>query len=274
MTALPDPAYFVEVLAPALRQAASIAHALEGRVENLPKSGEATAVKQALTIADTAAQEALLVPLREHFPQVALQAEEDTTTARSFANEGEALVVVDPIDGTLHSYLRSEGPYAVMVGLAIRGRYEAALVALPREGLFFDAVRGRGARVARAGAASRPAELDGTGSRLLVSHGMSPRVCSAVRAAGWEPAPACGGAIAIAPLLRGVRGGLRRGTAAGGISVRGRIGLLITREAGGRALAACSGEAFPDDLETPCAELAVAGDPAEAKMLADLYCGH
>ena len=33
----------------------------------------------------------------------------------------------------------------IMLGLEQEGRYEAALVALPREGLFFDAVRGQGA---------------------------------------------------------------------------------------------------------------------------------
>jgi hypothetical protein len=65
-----DPEAFVRALAPALRQSASIARALEGRVANRPKHGEATPVKAALTIADTASQAALLVPLFEHFPSV------------------------------------------------------------------------------------------------------------------------------------------------------------------------------------------------------------
>ena len=119
-----DPAEFVDVLSPAMRQAASIARELEGRVRNEPKAGEATEVKQALTIADTAAQESLLVPLLEHFPEVALEAEEETATAERFARAGPVRVVCDPIDGTLHSYLRATGPYAVMIGLeqALRGR--------------------------------------------------------------------------------------------------------------------------------------------------------
>ena len=70
----PSPEHFVRILAPALRQAASIARALEGRVENSPKAGETTPVKAALTIADSASQEALLVPLLEHFPKVRIQA--------------------------------------------------------------------------------------------------------------------------------------------------------------------------------------------------------
>ena len=56
----PFPADFISALAPALQQAASIARSLEGRVANRPKTGESTAAKAALTIADTACQEALL----------------------------------------------------------------------------------------------------------------------------------------------------------------------------------------------------------------------
>ena len=63
----PTPDEFVSRLIPAMMQAAAIAKALEGRVENIPKSDEATPVKAALTIADTASQEALLVPLLASF---------------------------------------------------------------------------------------------------------------------------------------------------------------------------------------------------------------
>jgi fructose-1,6-bisphosphatase/inositol monophosphatase family enzyme len=261
-----DPAHFVEMLAPALRQAASIARALEGRVQNTPKSSEETAVKQALTLADTATQEALLVPLLEHFPDVALEAEEDTETAAHFAEAGSVRVVCDPIDGTLHSYLRGEGPYAVMLGLERAGRYDAALVALPREGLFFDAVRGAGARVARAGARPRAARLQASGNRVLVSHGMSESVAAALRAAGWDPVPACGGAVAVAPLVKGVRAGIRWGTAREGISIRGRIGLLIAREAG-LLVGGDDGQPFPDDVRSYAPGLLVASSEQDLAVL-------
>ena len=88
MPEAPDPDDFAQALAPALRQSASIARALEGRVSNRPKEGEATPVKAALTIADTASQEALLVPLLERFPGVAIEAEEDTPTVHRFALPG------------------------------------------------------------------------------------------------------------------------------------------------------------------------------------------
>ena len=261
-----DPKAFVEVLAPAIRQAASIARALEGRVQNTPKKAEKTAVKQALTLADTATQEAILVPLAERFPDVALEAEEDTETARSFASEGPVRVVCDPIDGTLHSYLHGKGPYAVMVGLERDGRFDAALVALPREGLFFDAVRGKGARRAKAGSEPKRVKLREAGSRVLVSHGMPEPVFAALREAGFDPVPACGGAIAVAPLIKGVRAGLRWGKAEEGVSIRGRIGLLVAREAGLHVRAGGLGE-FPDDVTTHEKRLIVARDEADLEVL-------
>ena len=54
---------FVLHLDPAVRQAAALARRLEGLVPNRPKDDEATAVKQALTAADTSAQELILRPL-------------------------------------------------------------------------------------------------------------------------------------------------------------------------------------------------------------------
>jgi fructose-1,6-bisphosphatase/inositol monophosphatase family enzyme len=252
----PEPCEFVIALAPALRQAAAIARALEGRVQNSPKSDEDTAVKQALTIADTASQEALLVALLERFPGVRLEAEEDTPTVSRFAHDGQALVVIDPIDGTLHSYLAGEGPYAVMIGLALEGQYRAGLVALPREGLFFEASRGAGARMARAGSPARPVRLRRGGDRVLVNHGMPPGVCAALRERGFEVIPACGGAVAVAPLIPGVRAGLRYAPGPLGISIRGRIGALIAVEGGALARSA-GGEPFPLDLESPAPVLMV-----------------
>ncbi len=259
---------FVRLLAPALRQAAAIAHALEGRVQNRPKTGESTAVKQALTIGDTAAQEALLVALLDHFPNVRLAAEEDTPSVPFFSDTGDALVVIDPIDGTLHSYLGAEGPYAVMVGLALGGRYDSSLIALPREGLFFEATRGRGARMARARGSARPARLSDAGGRVLVSHGMPEAGGAYLRDRGVEGVSACGGAVAVAPLIAGVSAGLRYATAEAGVSIRGRIGVLIAREAGALVRGA-GGSEFPSDLETPAPALLVAARGEDLGLLDD-----
>jgi 3'(2'), 5'-bisphosphate nucleotidase len=263
-----DAESFVAAMAPALRQAASIARALEGRVHNRPKWGEESAVKAALTLADSAAQEAILVPLLERFPGVALRAEEDTPSVRSFPTLAEEWVVIDPIDGTLHCYLEGEGPYGVMVGLAREGRYEAALVALPREGLFFRAVRGGPAFRAGPDAPEAPVRAEAEGNVVLVSHRLPEAVARRLRAAGFAPSPACGGAIAVAPLVPGVRAGLRVAPDASGISVRGRIGALIAAAAG-----ACvedeAGRPFPEAIEAPARALLVSASDADRERLRD-----
>ena len=252
------PSDFVRALAPALQQAAAIARALEGRVSNRPKLGEETEAKAALTIADTASQEALLAPLLEHFPQVRLEAEEDTPSVSRFAESGDALVVIDPIDGTLRFYLEGSGPYAVMIGLAIRERYEASLVALPREQLCFDAVRGRGARVREADKAARSIELDeATGNRILVSHNLPSSAVERLEDRGYEVTAASGGAISVAPLIPGVCAGLRlMRENPEGVSIRGRIGALISAEAG--ALVMGETAPFTPEIRTPAPALLVA----------------
>ncbi len=255
---------FVEVLSPAIRQAAAIARALEGQVANEPKFGAESAVKAALTIADTAAQEALLVPLFEHFPDVALAAEEDTPTASAFPSESASRVVIDPIDGTLHSYLEGRGPYGIMAGLAVDGRYEAALVALPREGIFLHGVRGGPARRARPRARPKEWSAAARGRRVLVHHEMPRAVVAALERSGYEVAFGCGGAISVAPLLKGFCGGLR--LAKDSISIRGRIGLLIAREAGA-LITTEAGEAFPDDLGSAARGLVLAAEPNDLEAL-------
>jgi len=110
---------FASAMLPAVRQAAALARRLEGRVQNVPKLHEATDVKQALTAADMTAQETLLEPLLQLYPGVALAAEEDTPTVAQFSEASESLVVIDPIDGTLRSYLEVNGPYSIILGLAV-----------------------------------------------------------------------------------------------------------------------------------------------------------
>ncbi len=271
-TAMQDssfPSDFVRALAPALRQAAAIARSLEGRVSNRPKAGEATAVKAALTIADTASQEALLIPLLEHFPQVKLEAEEDTPSVSRFSESEDALVIIDPIDGTLRFYLEALGPYAVMIGLAIGDRYEASLVALPREQLCFDAVRGRGARVHKNDAAAKAVTLgEPTGNRVLVSHNLPTSAVERLRDLGYEVAAAAGGAISVAPLMPGVCAGLRLVREnAEGVSIRGRIGALISAEAG--ALVTGASGPFPSGIRTPAPALLIATTPKTLAHLQD-----
>ena len=255
-------------MTPAVQRAAALAHSLEGKVRNTPKTGEADAVKQALTDADTAAQEVVLEALVARYPDVSVAAEEDTDTARRFPKDSSALVIVDPIDGTLRSYLEARGPYAVIVGLAVKRSMEAGIVALPREGLLFDGQVGQGARSIRPRGEVRPAAVRADGDRVLVSHSMPSRVLGALAAEGLEAVPACGGAIAVAPLIRGVRAGLRyvQTQRARGISTRGRVGALVSREAGAH-LQGDGAQPFPTDLDTPTRTLRVVADEADLAVL-------
>ena len=263
----PDAREFLRVLAPAMAQAAAIASALEGRVPNVRKPGAETEVKAALTIADTAAQEALLIPLAASFREVRLEAEEDTSSVAFFTGrDARRRIVIDPIDGTLRFYLGGLGPYAVMAGLAEDARYDAALVALPREGFLFQARRGEGARRRRLPAGRfEAAGVEKSGSGLLLSDGVPEAVAERLRARGFEVGRGCGGAVAVAPLLPGVRGGMRVATSAT-ISTRGRIGLLIAAEAGARVETG-DGEPFPADIDAPTETLVVASDDEIAREL-------
>jgi len=255
-------------MVPAVWKAAEIAHALEGRVLNHPKAGEETAVKQALTAADTQSQEAVLESLLQHFPGVSLAAEEDTPSVSSFPIGADSVVVIDPIDGTLRSYLEGGGPYTVIVGLAWRREYQASLIALPREGLLFYATRGKGAFMSRAGGRARPVRVLGEGDRVLVSNGMPARVCDRLRERGLEAVPSSGGAVSVAPLIPGVRAGLRYAGSELGLSIRGRVGALIAAEAGAR-LCGDGGRPFPLDMDTPCQTLRVAANEDDLEILED-----
>ena len=257
---------FVRKLAPALRQAASIARTLEGRVANQPKAGEETPVKAALTIADSACQEALLVPLLEYFPDVSLAAEEDTPSVERFPRDRDEVVVIDPIDGTLRFYLEGLGPYGIMMGLAVHGEYEAALVALPREGLFFRAVRGWGAFVSRADGTPRRARFDSNADRILVTHDLPHEAVNFLKGKGFEVVPASGAAISVAPVVPGVRAGLRMVRATPSVSIRGRIGLLVSAEAGA-AMRSETGSEFPRQIEAPARSLLIAADEADLLLL-------
>ncbi|NQZ98028.1 MAG: hypothetical protein HRU01_16075 [Myxococcales bacterium] len=263
-----DARQFVRELAPALRQAASIARALEGRVANRPKRDEATAVKAALTVADIACQEALLVPLFECFPEVRLAAEEDTPSVARFPQVSDHTVVIDPIDGTLHFYLEDRGPYAVMLGLAERGEYEAGLVALPRERLFFSAVRGQGGLIARGDSPPRRTCLDADGDRIYISHDLPEDAADFLREKGFEPVPASGGAISVAPLVPGVRAGLRLMRSTPSVSIRGRVGALVSAEAGA-LLQDETGAPFPVHMDARARALLVATNDADLTLLHD-----
>lgn len=246
---------------PAVRRAAALARALDGRVTNLPKADEPTPAKAAVTEADLAVQEELLEAVAPGFARARLDAEEQTPSVAAFTGEDpDTRVVLDPIDGTLHFFLERRGPYAIMIGLARGGRYEAAVIALPREELLLQAVRGCGARVGteRGEPVKRPAPA----RRILVCDTTPEPVCRRLVERGYEIVFGSGGVAAIAPLVPGHAAGLRI-SRTGAISLRGRIGAFIAREAN-LAVRTLDGEAFPPDIDAPASSLLTAVSPAEA----------
>ena len=260
---------FVVRLEAAVREAALLSRTLEGRVANQPKALGENAAKQALTEADLRVQEVLLEAVAREFPHVTMAAEEDTPGVERFPASGSEQVVIDPIDGTLHSYLEGRGPYGLMIGLVVDGRYEAGLVALPREGLLFAGARGDGAFKARPGGPLRPVRAEPRGERFVVTHGTPAAAHDALRAGGHPVVPSCGGAVSIAPLITGCRAGLRWSLSGGiGISVRGRIGALIAREAGADVRME-GGAPFPLDQTTRAATLRVTARAEDQKILDD-----
>lgn len=246
-----DAREFVERMTLPVWQASAAARWLEGRVENTPKRGQENDEKSALTDADCVSQEILLVALREFFPQVELEAEEDTPGVAAFAgNRSDDRVVLDPIDGTLR-YVQRDGLYSIIVGLEREGRADAAVIAVPQEHVVVRAVRGGGAELSHAQGPFRPARLDG-GERLLVSHRLSDAAESDFRGRGLQLMKAAGGAIGVAPLLEKTLGAIRISKRVGGLSRRAWISALPTQEAGG-AVASLEGpfpERYSDGVRT------------------------
>ena len=260
---------FADQMTLPLRQAMAAVVWLEGRVPNVHKPHEASEAKAALTDADCVSQEILLTALREYFPEVALEAEEDTPAVKAFAaNDSPHTVHVDPIDGTLR-YLRRDGPYAIIVGLEYEARVEASLVAVPQENVLIRAVLGGGAEISLGGGPFAPALLQGSGTRVLVSHAVPERTLERMRARDLHPVLAAGGAIGVAPLLDATLGAVRVIEGPEGLSPRAWIAALAVQEAGG--VVEVAGAPLPERYRSGESTLIVATTPEAADALrADL----
>jgi len=147
----------------------------------------------------------------------------------------------------------------VMAGFAEGGVYRGAVVALPRERRFFRAVLGGGAFTAEGEGPLRPAHARADGDVVMVSYDLPASVEARLRERGYRTTQGCGGAVAVAPLLPGVAGGLRVPDPQP-LSLRGRIGLLVSQEAGAEVITA-AGPA-PPELSVALPHIAVAADRA------------
>ena len=101
---------------------------------------------------------------------------------------------------------------------------------------------------------------------VFISHDLPQPAVDHLRSRGLKPLPACGGALSVAPLLPDVRAGLRLARDPRDVSIRGRIGALISEEAG--ALVRCeTGEPFPRGIREPARALLLAADESDLEVL-------
>jgi myo-inositol-1(or 4)-monophosphatase len=147
-----DPQRFLDTVLPVVRQCAAASRVFYGEVADVGKKADASLTgkhaqqaSSVLTVLDAAFQELILGAVHARFPDIRCIAEEKTPMRRAFAgNDSDYVVILDPIDGTLH-FQRGDAPYHVCVGLAHRGRMIASAIARPSEDKLFTAIRGGGA---------------------------------------------------------------------------------------------------------------------------------
>jgi hypothetical protein len=97
---------------------------------------------------------------------------------------------------------------------------------------------------------------------------MPARAIRALVEQGYQVTAASGGAVAVAPLLPGVCAGLRLATGPTGVSRRGRIGVLVAREAG-LLVRGADDEPFPAELDVPAPVLRVAAEEGDLASLGE-----
>ena len=169
MTVRIDPQRFLETVLPVVRQCAAASRVFYGDVADVGKKADSSLTGQhaqqassVLTVLDSAFQDLILGAVHSRFPSIRCIAEERTAMRRIFArNNSDYVVILDPIDGTLH-FQRGDAPYHVCVGLAHRGRMIAAVVARPDEDKLFTAIRGKGAWLQRGARPARRLRLPKT----------------------------------------------------------------------------------------------------------------
>jgi 3'(2'), 5'-bisphosphate nucleotidase len=120
-----------------LRWCGALAKSLRGHKIALSGKHTGSANTDALTLADLTIQELIVAALRDADPvlrRCRIEAEESTGDLARFANEGELVVAIDPIDGTKQYRDRTGNGYAVMLHLRNRETVLYSLVFVPECG--------------------------------------------------------------------------------------------------------------------------------------------
>ncbi|HQR37278.1 MAG TPA: 3'(2'),5'-bisphosphate nucleotidase CysQ [Blastocatellia bacterium] len=109
---------------------------------DLPADIELKAGAEPVTAADKAANQRIVEGLMTAFPDDGILAEETPDTANRL--DRDRLWVVDPMDGT-KEFIKKNGEFSVMIGLAVDGRPVVGVVYQPTLGRMFSATAGCGA---------------------------------------------------------------------------------------------------------------------------------
>jgi len=226
-----DASHFIEVFRLAALQAGWVTRRLQGEVRSKSKKGERSPERAALTSVDLAAQDIILLLLHEAFPQLNMDAEEETDTLGFFpaTDTQRPTIVVDPVDGTLN-YSEGSRDYAVMGAWIEAGVYRSALVYFPHLGETYWASQGHGCRLEKGGKTPEEVTIGRLPARVLVTSEVSKQQCEAVRDIGFEVMRTrCSAVDATAPITGRAAAALSSGRP----DRRRAIGCFPTLEAGG-----------------------------------------
>jgi myo-inositol-1(or 4)-monophosphatase len=153
MSASPTPRQILETLLPPLRLAAGYARQIQAKIVAQPSKGGPTKFSAALTDADLSIQTFVEVALLGSFPTIRFYGEEYEQSyntkyfrAIDLGPEGDYLVTLDPIDGTLF-YMDGFPNYQIIVTVLNADGFEAVLALSPAEGQYYVAFRHQGTRI-------------------------------------------------------------------------------------------------------------------------------
>jgi 3'(2'), 5'-bisphosphate nucleotidase len=172
-------------------EAAREAAAVVMRVYAAPFDVEYKAKDDPVTVADKESNALVCDRLARAFPGIPIVAEESDPAAYAGFAAAEAAWFVDPLDGT-REFVAKNGEFAVMIGLAERGRATVGVVLAPAWGRAFIGVVGDGAWEVDADGSLRPIHVsaveDVTAATIVVSRSRAPeRVGHFVASLGARP---------------------------------------------------------------------------------------
>jgi len=150
--------------------------------------------REPVTAADRAANALIVDELVRIFPDDGILAEETPDSTGRLSHE--RLWVIDPMDGT-KEFIKRNGEFSVMIGLAIDGRATVGVVYQPTNRRLYSGVVGSGAHVHEEGAEPRPIAVSDISAteRMAVavsrSH-RSPEIDAVRQALGIEREVRCG----------------------------------------------------------------------------------